>query len=183
MGKKRKIVLGIILLVILAIIGRIIWWDLSMGVVVKHTDYVAMTMDSAIYSSDLIVLAEASGDTKVKIVREKQNNGKWIKSPYEETKFKIDEVYLGEENIQNIVCRDDNAGDSIKFEKGEKAILFLGYDSQKDAYYFVAGSQGICVYDEEKGKYVSGTLEFEDMEKEIERYENTPEEERQIKGR
>lgn len=168
---------------ILGVIGREIYLQFNVSIVSHSIDYIVMAMDGAIYRSDLIVLAEASSDTKVKSVIEKQENGKWLKSGYEETKFKIHEVYLGDKTIQNIVCRDNNSSEKIEFKKGEQAILFLRYDSRDNAYYFVGGLQGKCVYDSEKGKYISRTLEFEDIQKEIERYNNTPEEERQIMGR
>ena len=180
MSKKVKIVIVICILVILAVIGREIYLQFNVSIGVRSIDYVVLTMDDAISISDLIVLAEATTDTKVKSKIEKQENGKLIKTSYEETTFKINEVYLGDKTIQDIVCRDDNGSEKIEFKKGEQAILFLRYDSRNNAYYFVGGEQGKCVYDSEQGKYVSRTLEFEDIQKEIERYESTPEEERQI---
>lgn len=178
MSKKVKIIIIICILVILGVIGREIYLQFNVSIGVRSIDYVVLTMDDAISISDLIVLAEASSSTKVKSVREKQENGKWLQTSFEETNFRINEVYLGDKTIQNIVCRDDNGSEKIDFKKGEQAILFLRYDSRDNAYYFVGGGQGKCVYDSEKGKYVSRTLEFEDIQKEIERYEITSEEER-----
>lgn len=180
---SKKIIIVICILAILGIIGRVIYLEFTLPISATAVDYILMNMDTAINISDLIVLANASSDTKIRSVKEKGEDGKYFIRSYEETNFEIEKVYLGDESIQNIVCIDENSTEKIEFEKGEKSILFLRYDKQQDVYYFVGGGQGKCIYDEVKGKYVSTTLEFEDIEKEIERYNNTPEEERDIIGR
>lgn len=68
------------------------------------------------------------------------------------------------------------------FKMGEECILFLQKDKESNTYNLACSAQSKFVYDGEKGKYVGKYLEFEDMKAEIERYNNTPEDERELLG-
>ena len=195
MSIKRKV--GIVISVcVLTIIGIYIYKLFTAPIVITDKIQAIATMDLQIYLSDAIVLAKVASDNDEKTVtfKDQTSNGeKTYKKRVTDTQLEIKEVYKGDiTKGSKITYRGDygyvkglesyTQTDNPNFKLGEECILFLKKDKESNTYYLPLGPQSKFVYDKEKGKYVAEHLEFEDAKAEIERYNNTPEDERDLAG-
>ncbi len=196
MSIKKKIVLSVstCLLIVLAAVGVYVYGLFNTPLIITDEIIPVASMDLQIYLSDTIVLAKVVSDNNNKMItckEQTQNGEKTYIKLVTDTQLEIKEVYKGDITDGSTITYRGNYGKfenleisdiskNPNFNIGEEFIIFLQKNNESNTYNWTLGPQSKFIYDEANTKYIGKYLTFENINTEIERYNNTSETERDL---